>query len=182
MALCSTYRVSPGQLFSSIGWIKRGFPSCTQPAPSTHQRQIISLPFVLKQSRLFSISQCALRLANENGFLSWCRNSYLTTVVAIAMLAEGTTPLAMQAAEGAFFVAGLNLTWGTYQYIYNLLRLRRRTGVSAVGALLYSSMALLHIGLWLIVCTLFLGYTDDDADGKPVKEETRNPGSTGGDV
>ncbi|XP_076442887.1 transmembrane protein 160-like isoform X3 [Babylonia areolata] len=123
-----------------------------------------------------------LRFANENGFLSWCRNSYLTTVVAIAMMAEGTTPLALQAAEGAFFVSGLNLTWGTYHYIYNLLRLRRKMGMSAVGALMYFSMAVLHLGLWFVVCTLFLGYTDETADSKLVGLEEKSAAEQGDDV
>ncbi|XP_076442889.1 transmembrane protein 160-like isoform X4 [Babylonia areolata] len=129
-----------------------------------------------------SDSAQVLRFANENGFLSWCRNSYLTTVVAIAMMAEGTTPLALQAAEGAFFVSGLNLTWGTYHYIYNLLRLRRKMGMSAVGALMYFSMAVLHLGLWFVVCTLFLGYTDETADSKLVGLEEKSAAEQGDDV
>ncbi|KAK7476248.1 hypothetical protein BaRGS_00032524 [Batillaria attramentaria] len=103
----------------------------------------------------------AVRLANENGYLSWCRNTYLTTVVAIAMLGEGTTAMSQHAAEGAFFVAGVNLTWGTYHFIYNVLHLRRRMAMSIPGAFLQVSMASLHLVLWFMICILYIGYPDD---------------------
>lgn len=102
----------------------------------------------------------AVRLANENGYLSWCRNTYLTTVVAIAMLGEGTTLMSQHAAEGAFFVAGINLTWGTYHFVYNILCLRRRIGMSLLGALLQVSMATLHLMLWFMICLLYIGYSE----------------------
>ncbi|XP_076464261.1 uncharacterized protein LOC143296295 [Babylonia areolata] len=107
----------------------------------------------------------ALRLANENGYLSWCRNTYLTTVVSLAMMEEGNTTLTEQAAKGALVVAALNLSWGTYHYIYNTVRLRRQTGMSSVGVGAHSSLALLHLMLWFMVCAAFLGNTEEEPDG-----------------
>ncbi|KAL8589755.1 hypothetical protein ACOMHN_027263 [Nucella lapillus] len=95
------------------------------------------------------------------GYLSWCRNTYLTTVVALAMMEEGKTAIAEQAAEGALVVAALNLSWGTYQYIHNVVKLRHLTGTSPLGVGAYSSLALLHLGLWVMVCATFLGLTQD---------------------
>lgn len=108
-----------------------------------------------------SVAAWALRLSNENNYLSWCRNTYLTTVVGIAMLGEGASLLAQHAAEGAFFVAGVNLLWGTGQLFYNVFYLRRRMEMSWIWAILYLSMATLHLLLWLMVCLLYIGYTDD---------------------
>lgn len=125
-----------------------------------------------------SDSAWAVRLANENGYLSWCRNTYLTTVVAIAMLGQGTTAMAQHAAEGAFFVAGMNLTWGTTHFIYNLLYLRRQVGMSVLGALLQVSMATFHLVLWFMLCVLYISYSDecDVEDMKGQLEEEAEKG------
>lgn len=123
-----------------------------------------------------SDSAWAVRLANENGYLSWCRNTYLTTVVAIAMLGEGTTAMALHAAEGAFFVAGMNLTWGTTHFIYNLLYLRRQVDMSVLGALLQVSMATFHLVLWFMLCALYISYSDEsdvEAMKGQLEEEAR---------
>jgi hypothetical protein len=58
-------------------------------------------------------------------------------------------------------VAGLNLAWGTYQFVYNIVRLRQRLEMSRVGALLNVSVALLHLCLWFIVCSLYMGISDE---------------------
>lgn len=68
-------------------------------------------------------------------------------------------------------VAGLNLLWGTYSYIYNIIRLRGRVGMSRFGGLLSISLALLHLVLWLMVCSLYLGYSDDVPDAEAINEE-----------
>ncbi|KAK7104286.1 uncharacterized protein [Littorina saxatilis] len=113
-----------------------------------------------------------VRLSNDNAYLSWCRNTYLSTVVGIAMMGEGTTVLAQQAGEGAFFLAGMNLSWGTIQFIYNTFHLRQAMGMSMFGGLLHISFAVIHFILWFMVCMLYIGYSDE-SDMRAVEEEDR---------
>ena len=93
------------------------------------------------------------------------------------MEAAGNYSLCVCLCAAAFFVAGVNLSWGTYQYVYNLLHLRPRTGMSAVGAFLYVSMASLHLALWFIVCSLYLGYSDDEEEEKDTETKANKIGN-----
>ena len=43
---------------------------------------------------------CVLCYLFFAGFLSWCRNAYLSTVVGVAMMAEGASALAQSAGLG----------------------------------------------------------------------------------
>ena len=68
-------------------------------------------------------------------------------------------------------MGGLNLIGGTTLYIVNLLKLRRRIGMTRVGFLLTISLALVHITLWFSAVLLYLGYTlDEEDERKEVKD------------
>ena len=43
--------------------------------------------------------------------------------------------------------------------------------MSRFGGLLSISLALLHLALWLMVCSLHLGYSDDVPDAEALNEE-----------
>lgn len=61
-----------------------------------------------------------------------------------------------------FVVAGINLSWGTCQFIYNILHLRRNLSMSVFAAVTNVFLAMVHIMLWFMVCTLSVGYMDDN--------------------
>ncbi|XP_046352205.2 transmembrane protein 160-like isoform X2 [Haliotis rufescens] len=103
----------------------------------------------------------AIRLANENGYLSWCRNTYLASAVACGMQAEGTLEVSQLAAQGVFLLAGINLTWGTINFIIYILQLRQRMGMSLVASLINITGATFHLLVWLALVTMYLGLTEE---------------------
>ncbi|KAH9499632.1 hypothetical protein Btru_074316 [Bulinus truncatus] len=107
-------------------------------------------------------SEMNIRLANENGFLSWCRNAYLSTVVGVAMITEGTTELALDAGFSALFIATLNIFWGTGSYITNLIRLRNASGMSPVTLFVNIIGSFLHSLIWCFVVICYLGFLDEN--------------------
>uniref|UniRef100_A0A0B7AAA8 Uncharacterized protein n=1 Tax=Arion vulgaris TaxID=1028688 RepID=A0A0B7AAA8_9EUPU len=107
------------------------------------------------------ITEMNLRLVNENSFLSWCRNAYLSSVVGVAMITEGTTALAQNAGIGALVVGTMNLFWGTTCHISNLIRLRHVTGMSSFILLLNILGSLLHCLLWIFVLICYIGFLDE---------------------
>ncbi|XP_064603563.1 uncharacterized protein LOC135468983 [Liolophura sinensis] len=113
-----------------------------------------------------------IRLANENGYLSWCRNTYLATVVGVGMWAEGPSSIAFHATEGALFLGGLNLVLGTVSYLHTIFRVRKAIHMSRIGTGLHTLAALTHLGIWLTVVITYLGYVE-------AEEEARHPGTTG---
>ncbi|CAG5133896.1 unnamed protein product [Candidula unifasciata] len=112
-----------------------------------------------QQERL--LSQMNIRLVNENNFLSWCRNTYLSSVVGVAMITEGTTVLAQSAGVGALVVAMMNLFWGTGCHITNLIRLRHISGMSGFNMTMNILGSSFHFFLWLFVLTCYIGFLDE---------------------
>lgn len=110
-----------------------------------------------------SESAWALRLANENGFLSWCRNCYLSTAVGVGMEAEGSN-IASCAYQAVFLVAGLNLTIGTSIFIFNILKLRHQIGLSPLGVAGFVGGASIHYCFWLCGLLAYAWYIWNDAD------------------
>ncbi|XP_071079938.1 transmembrane protein 160-like [Haliotis cracherodii] len=106
-------------------------------------------------------SAWAIRLANENGYLSWCRNTYLASAVACGMQAEGTLEVSQLAAQGVFLLAGINMTWGTINFIIYILQLRQRMGMSLVASLINITGATFHLLVWLALVTMYLGLTEE---------------------
>lgn len=108
----------------------------------------------------------AIRLANENGFLSWCRNCYLSTAVGVGMEAEGSTAFATLAYETVFLVAGMNLTVGTSIFIFNILKMRHQIGLSPVGAATFVGASFTHLLFWIFILLSYTGYIKGDPDAK----------------
>ena len=44
-------------------------------------------------------------------------------------------------------------------------------GMSRLGGMMTIAIASLHLALWFMVCSLYLGYTDDPSDMKGIDEE-----------
>ncbi|KAK3796438.1 hypothetical protein RRG08_026693 [Elysia crispata] len=107
------------------------------------------------------ISQMSIRLVNENSFLSWCRNAYLSTVVGVAMMAEGASALAQSAGLGALLVGTMNLAWGTGCHVTNLVRLRHVSGMSGLTLFLHLVGSSLHCILWAFVLICYIGFLDE---------------------
>ncbi|ESO83573.1 hypothetical protein LOTGIDRAFT_236580 [Lottia gigantea] len=108
-------------------------------------------------------SAMGVRLANENGYLSWCRNAYLSCSVAVMMTHLGNGNLLLHyAASGALVVSLLNLVTGTTGYIVQLLALKHSVGMSMFSTLLNISFAVIHLCAWLIVIFLFLAYPENE--------------------
>ncbi|XP_046579816.1 uncharacterized protein LOC124287356 [Haliotis rubra] len=103
----------------------------------------------------------AIRLANENGYLSWCRNTYLASAVACGMQAEGTLEVSQLAAQGVFLLAGINMTWGTINFIIYILKLRQRMGMSLLASLINITGATFHLLVWLALVTMYLGLAEE---------------------
>ncbi|XP_067680829.1 transmembrane protein 160-like [Haliotis asinina] len=103
----------------------------------------------------------AIRLANENGYLSWCRNTYLASAVACGMQAEGTLEVSQLAAQGVFLLAGINMTWGTINFIIYILKLRQRMGMSLLASLINITGAIFHLLVWLALVTMYLGLAEE---------------------
>lgn len=82
------------------------------------------------------------------------------------MLGHGSTLESTYAADGVFFIAGLNIAWGTYIYIYNVLHLRQRVAMTILGAFLQVAMAAIHLLLWWLICLLYTDLPEDPYGGK----------------
>lgn len=124
------------------------------------------------------LSQMHIRLVTENGFLSWCRNAYMSTVVGVAMMAEGTSALAQSAGLGALMVGTMNLGWGTGCHVTNLVRLRHVSGMSSITLFLHLAGSCLHFFLWAFVLICFVGFLDESrwpADSEGPSETDNDP-------
>lgn len=115
---------------------------------------------VLEKEKLLSDSALACRLANENGYLSWCRNSYLLTGVAVGMLSHGTNHFTDLAGYVTFLTAGLNISWGSIVYIYNLMAHRKRVQMSLPITALTVAGVLLNFCLFISVLLVFAADCD----------------------
>ncbi|XP_041353807.1 transmembrane protein 160-like [Gigantopelta aegis] len=104
----------------------------------------------------------SVRLANENGYLSWCRNTYLVTMVGIAMQAEGAFAMSQHAAEVAFLLAGMNLLWGTCSFASNIVLLRRHVEMSVPVAVMHVVGVFLHFLLWVCIVLMYIGVSEED--------------------
>ncbi|RUS91439.1 hypothetical protein EGW08_000763 [Elysia chlorotica] len=124
------------------------------------------------------LSQMNIRLVCENGFLSWCRNTYISAVVGVAMMGEGASALAQSAGLGALLVGAMNLAWGTGCHVTNLVRLRHVSGMSRVTLFLHVSGSLLHCALWAFVLVCFIGFLDEAR--WPADPEDQDRHGTGG--
>ncbi|XP_059176903.1 transmembrane protein 160-like [Physella acuta] len=119
-------------------------------------------------------SQMSLRLMNENGFLSWCRNAYLSTVVGAAMITEGGTALSLDAGIAALFVGTMNLYWGTACHVTNLVRLRQVMGMSNLILFLNIFGAVLHCLIWSFAIICYLGFLDEASSDAPIVKTLRH--------
>ncbi|CAH1791897.1 unnamed protein product [Owenia fusiformis] len=118
---------------------------------------------VYQRSKIQSEGGWMIRLANENGYLSWCRNTYLASAVAVACFSQGSAvPYAPYAADILFLMGGLNLTLGTVTYVSQLVQLRDVIYMSRLTTLTHSSMAILHLLLWFTAVIVYMGYGDED--------------------
>ncbi|XP_048737885.2 transmembrane protein 160-like [Ostrea edulis] len=105
-------------------------------------------------------SAWSCRLANENGYLSWCRNAYLMTGVGVGMLYKGQTAVAELAGYSAMFLAGVNVLWGTYVFVYNLLYLKDRVGMTGGFVALQTLSAIAHAILYAMILIVFSAESD----------------------
>ncbi|XP_022332793.2 uncharacterized protein LOC111130261 [Crassostrea virginica] len=105
-------------------------------------------------------SAWACRLANENGYLSWCRNSYLMTGIGVGMLYRGQSAVAELAGYSAMSLAGVNVLWGTYVFIYNLFFLKERVGMSGGFVALQTLSCIIHAVLYVMILIVFAAESD----------------------
>lgn len=105
-----------------------------------------------------------IRFANENGYLSWCRNSFLLTVVGVTSWASSSNkvPRATQVAVGMFFLAGLNLLTGTAIFFYNIVFLRRMMHMNMPSMALNLTVGCLNVILWSCAIGYYTGFLQLD--------------------
>jgi len=123
------------------------------------------------------LDEMSIRLLNENGFLSWCRNAYLCTAVGLAMISETSTPLGQTAGAVAIGVGCMNIFWGTSCHVTNLLRLRNVTGMSNFFLFLNVCGSMLHCCLWLMVLVCYIGFVDEKREAKEQEITAENEAS-----
>ncbi|GAB1609853.1 uncharacterized protein LOC115213145 [Argonauta hians] len=112
-----------------------------------------------KQKHNISLAEMTVRLANENGYLSWNRNGYLATAVAVAMHAEGKLPIA---SEVVFSIAGSNIAIGCAVFSFNLWKFHTQIGISRLAAYGTIIVSILHVIVYLFAILAFKGYTLDE--------------------
>ncbi|KAH3856892.1 hypothetical protein DPMN_099487 [Dreissena polymorpha] len=95
-----------------------------------------------------------LRYQVENGYLSWMRNTYISTLASITVmhLEACGTPLTIGAVT--LLIGALNVTAGTFGYLYGMQSLYRRGYVSKIMRIACQLYALIHFIVWYIVFTL----------------------------
>ncbi|KAK3586853.1 hypothetical protein CHS0354_034891 [Potamilus streckersoni] len=109
-----------------------------------------------KQIPLLQDTALGVRLATENGYLSWCRNCYLMTVVALTMSAQGHNILTHHAALAAFGLAGINLVFGTISFIHGLVVQRQIVQMTYMTVFITSGLAVFHFLLWTSIMIIFV--------------------------
>ncbi|XP_014673848.1 PREDICTED: uncharacterized protein LOC106814082 [Priapulus caudatus] len=103
-----------------------------------------------------------VRLANENGYLSWCRNSFLLTVVGVAAWVHEYVYFAKEVAIGMFLLAGINLCVGTGIFFYHNIVLYRIMHMSGPFLLLYIAIGLTNLSLWASAIALYTRWLTAD--------------------
>ncbi|XP_061174195.1 uncharacterized protein LOC133183251 isoform X2 [Saccostrea echinata] len=141
--------------------IKKEYTSCRVMCTKTDSKEKGYIYIDNKMSsEAIENSAWACRLANENGYLSWCRNSYLMTGVGVGMLYKGQTAVAELAGYSSMLLAGVNVSWGTYIFIYNLIFLKDRVGMTGGFVALQSLAAILHAIVYVMVLIVFAAESD----------------------
>ncbi|KAL5008374.1 hypothetical protein ScPMuIL_013955 [Solemya velum] len=107
-------------------------------------------------------SAWACRLANENGYLSWCRNTYLASAVGVAMIVEGQTTMAEYTGDATLLIAAINMAWGTWSFIYNIVVQRKRVQMSIPIVLFNIFAAVGHLILWMAVIFTYAAVWKND--------------------
>ncbi len=59
-------------------------------------------------------------------------------------------------------MGGLNLICGTSNFIYYLKRFHRVNMIRPVTFMYHSTIAMLHLVLWMSAAAIYLGYADDE--------------------
>ncbi|XP_067935132.1 uncharacterized protein [Watersipora subatra] len=133
---------------------------------------------VFEQGRTLPHQQWVMRMNLQNGYLSWCRNSYLCLSVAIAvsvaplfLTSVGSSNLAEVGDELSYVFNGLgalsicNMVFGSCEFLYQLFKTRSLTQISMLAAAIYSIFVILHAILFCDVSRSFIQcYSNDDAD------------------
>ena len=92
-------------------------------------------------------------------------------------------PFLYSSSPAAFFVAFLNVFWGTGCHVNNLIRLRHVTGMSGVALFLNLCGSVLHACLWLAVLICYLGFLDGaDKEDFDKEEKKTKPAEVAVDV
>lgn len=114
-----------------------------------------------------------LRLASENGYLSWNRNTYIMTLVGLTALnCTDISNLTTVVAAAALLTAGFNLTIGTLGFLYNLSLVKKRSSLSNLMCRLAQLFTLIHFLLWYTVLVLsFPDYSTINDDLEKSEQE-----------
>ena len=59
-------------------------------------------------------------------------------------------------------MGGLNLICGTGNFVYYLKRFYRVGMIRSITLVYHSTVAMLHLVLWMSAAAIYLGYADDD--------------------
>lgn len=76
------------------------------------------------------------------------------------MLYKGHSAVAELAGYSAMFLAGVNVLWGTYLFVYNLIYLRDRVGMSGGFVALQTLSAIVHAVLYVMILIVFSAESD----------------------
>ncbi|KAL3873172.1 hypothetical protein ACJMK2_036320 [Sinanodonta woodiana] len=109
-----------------------------------------------KKQSLLQDTALAVRLATENGYLSWCRNCYLMTMVALMMSGQSHNLLSHHAAVAAFGLAGINLVFGTISFLHGLVVQRQKVQMTYMTVFITSVLAVFHFLLWTSIMIIFV--------------------------
>ncbi|XP_074662266.1 uncharacterized protein LOC141914844 [Tubulanus polymorphus] len=116
-------------------------------------------------------SWAGVRLSNENGYLSWTRNAYISTICGATMnVQELIVAHSEKAAAVMLFIAFGNITIGTMSFLNYLNWFYRDFKMSRKVYLLQSTLVIIHLLLWYTAILLYFLTFDSIATKKKLPD------------
>jgi len=151
--------------------------SLYKPYQHSQQQDDKVLVRVFEQGKTLPHQQWVMRMNNQNGYLSWCRNSYicLSISVAISMSEKYINQSSLESLSNISYesaVVGLvglscfNIAFGSAEFLYQLIKTKHLTQISWLTLGIYVTFAVLHTLLFLKVAARMLPEDDDDDEPK----------------
>ncbi|XP_052768712.1 uncharacterized protein LOC128208976 [Mya arenaria] len=101
-----------------------------------------------------------LRYHVENGYLSWMRNTYMATLAGMTVMNLEIASIPQTIGAVILLIGGMNVTAGTFGYLYGTHSLVKRGHLSKTMSRLCQLFALLHFVAWYIAFTMLFPELD----------------------